>query len=189
VGILSVLFGRNRLKKPDRERFFSVATAADSLAGRTDVVLSGQSGVVFNPVDSGFFQNLDGEIRDLLEVSGRQTNAHHELIDDSFGTRWVVVDDPDFEDLVATVHLVAETISDHGFGDRLIAAVFRLSYEGKPAYWIYNYKSGRFYPFVPLGSQQRDNNAEMRLGVLMETERLPVQKSLEQWYALWGIPF
>lgn len=183
------MFGRNKLKRPDRERFFSVATAADTLAGRTDLVLSGQCGIVFNPVDSGFFQNLDGEIRDLLEVSGRQTDARHQVLDDSFGTRWVVVDDPDFEDLVSTVHLVAETISEHGFGDRLIAAVFRLSYEGKPAYWIYNYKSGSFYPFVPSGAQQRDNNAEMQLGALMETERLPVQKSLEQWYALWGIPF
>lgn len=189
MGILSILFGRNQLKKPNRDRFFSVATAADSLAGRTDVGLSGKAGLVFNPVESGFFQNLDEEIRGLLEISGRQTNARYEVRDDSFGTCWVVVEDPDFEDLVATVHLVAETITDQGFGDRLIAAVFGLNYDGKPAYWIYTYKSGRFYPFVPSGAQQRDNNAEMRLGALMETERLPVQKSLEQWYALWGIPF
>ena len=189
MGILRVLFGRNKLKQPDRERFFAVATAADSLAGRTDVSLSGQAGLVFNPVDSGFFQSLDGEIRSLLEVSGRETSARHEIIDDSFGTRWVVVKDPDFEDLVSTIYLVSETIADHGYGDRLIAAVFGLNYEGQPAYWIYNYKSGRFYPFVPSGAQQRNNNAEMRLGVLMDTERLPVQKGLDQWYALWGIPF
>jgi len=42
---------------------------------------------------------------------------------------------------------------------------------------------------VPSGDKQRDNAAEMRLGVVMEGENIPVEKSLEQWYALWGIPF
>jgi hypothetical protein len=91
--------------------------------------------------------------------------------------------------LVATIHLAAETIAEHGFGDRLLAAVLQFNYEGKNAYWIYSYKRGKFYPFVLLDSQQRDNAAELRLGTLMEGENIPVLKELEQWYALWGIPF
>ena len=36
--------------------------------------------------------------------------------------------------------------------------------QGKPLYWIYNYKRGAFYPFVPSGGeQQRDNERELRL--------------------------
>ena len=42
---------------------------------------------------------------------------------------------------------------------------------------------------VLAGDSQRDNAAEMRLGGLMETEQMPVESSLERWYALWGIPF
>ena len=71
----------------------------------------------------------------------------------------------------------------------MLAAVFSLDYDGKKAYWIYNIKRGRFYPLVVSGPQQRDNAVEMRLGTLMEEEKLPVEKSLESWYALWGIPF
>jgi hypothetical protein len=29
----------------------------------------------------------------------------------------------------------------------------------------------------------------MRLGALMEEEKVPVERNLERWYSLWGIPF
>ena len=189
MGILSALFGRTKLRKPNREDFFAVVTAEASLRGRTDVRTTAQAGIVVNPVESQYFDSLDSEIRDLLRVSGVSTGTRFELRDDSFGTRWVILEDRDFEDLVSTVHLVGETIYDHGFGDRLLAAVFKFRYEGRDAYWIYSYKRGAFYPFMPTGNRQRDNAAEMRLGTVMETERIPVERSLEQWYALWEMPF
>jgi hypothetical protein len=100
-----------------------------------------------------------------------------------------VLDDPDFEDLVTTIHLVGETITEHGFADRLLAAVFRFDFRGSRAYWIYNIKRGSFYPFVIAGERDRDNAAEMRLSAVMEEEQIPVERDLERWYALWGIPF
>ena len=189
MGILSALFGRTKLRKPNREDFFAIVTAAASLRGRTDIRPSEKAGIVLNPVESQYFDTLDTELRDLLRVSGKSTGTQFEVGDDTFGTRWVVLDDRDFEDLVSTIHLVSETIYEHGFGDRLLAAVFKFSYEGGDAYWIYSYKRGAFYPFIPTGERQRDNAAEMRLGTVMETERIPVERSLEHWYALWGMPF
>ena len=189
MGLLGALFGRSKLRKPDRERFFSIVTAAISVSDYADLRLTDFAGIVFNPVESSFFDSLDTELRDLLRISGQATGTRHEITDDGFGTRWVVLDDRDFEDLVSTIHLVTETIIDHGFGDRVLAAAFRFDYEGKKAYWIYNTKRGRFYPLVLAGDKQRDNAAEMRLGALMEKEKIPVEGSLEQWYALWGIPF
>ena len=189
MGLLSVLFGRSKLRKPNRERFFSIVTAADSLQGRTDIRHTDKAGLVFNPVESTFFDNLDSELRDLLRISGHATGTRYEIKDDGFGTRWVVLDDRDFEDLVTTIHLVGETITEHGFGDRLLASVFGFDYERKKAYWVYNIKRGTFYPLVLAGEKQRDNAAEMRLGAVMEEEKIPVERSLEQWYALWGIPF
>ena len=189
MGLLNVLFGRSKLRKPNRESFFSIVTAAFSLRGRTDLRLSERAGIVFNPVESTFFDNLDSELRDLLRVSGHATGVRYEIKDDSFGTRWVVMDDRDFEDLVSTIHMVSETIYEHGFADRILAAVFKFQYERKDAYWIYNYKRGTFYPLIFSGDRQRDNATEMRLGTVMEQEKIPVERSLEQWYALWGIPF
>ena len=189
MGILSTLFGRNKLKKGNREQFFSAITAGISLSGRTDLRLSHKAGLVFNPVESSFFDNLDKELRELLVVSGKATGTKCEVKDDTFGTRWVVLEDEDFDDLATTIHMVGETITDHGFGDRILAAVFGFTYEGKKAYWIYNVKRGIFYPLVLQTERQRDNHAEMRLSGLMQEEKLPLEKNLELWYALWGIPF
>ena len=189
MGILGTLFGRNKLKKPKREKFFSVVTAELSLSGRMDLRSTHRAGIVFNPVESSFFDNLETEIRDLLRVSQSSTGTRFEVKDDTYGTRWIVLDDRDFEDLVSTIHLISETIIEHGFADRLLAAVFGLQYERKDAYWLYNYKRGNFYPMVLTGPQRRDNAAEMRLGSVMEEEKIPVERSLESWYALWGIPF
>lgn len=189
MGIFSALFGRSKLRKPNREKFFSIVSAGMSLEGRTDIRVLHKAGIVFNPVETGFFHNLDSDVRDIIRISGSATGTECQVVDDSFGTRWVVLDDPEFEDLVSLIHTISETIIDAGYGDRLIAAVFGFDYQRKSAYWVYNYKRGRFYPLVLQGDRQRDNSSEMRLGALMEEEKLPMEKSLEQWYALWGIPF
>lgn len=189
MGLLSVLLGRTKPGKPKREQFFAAVTAEAGLQGQTDLRFSHKAGVVFSPVESMFFKNLDTELRDLLRISGRATGTRYEIVDDSHGTLWVVLNDPDFEDLAATLHLVGETVTEHGFGDRLIAAVFGFEYQEMPAYWVYNIKRGTFHPIVLSGEHERDNVAEMRLGALMEEEQVPVEGNLEQWYAIWGIPF
>ena len=189
MGFLSVLFGRTKIRRADRDAYFSIITAADTLRGRTDLRPMEKAGLVFNPVDSTFFENLDSEVRDLLRISSRATGTRYEIVDDTYGTRWVVLVDRDFEDLVSIIHLVGETFTEQGFGDRLIAAVFRFDYEDRRAYWVYNIKRGKFYPLVLAGETERDNRAEMGLSALMEQERMPVERSLEHWYALWGIPF
>ena len=189
MGILSTLFGRSKLKRPSREQFFAIATTAVGLSARSDLNVTNFAGVVFNPVESSFFAELEREMDALLDASQREAGTRFEVKDDGFGTRWVILDDPDFEDLVTTIHIVGETITEHGFGDRLIAAVLRFDFEGKQAYWIYNIKRGKFYPLVMSGRSERDNAAEMRLGALMEEEKVPVEQNLENWYALWGIPF
>ena len=189
MGILSTLFGRPKLKAPSREEFFAIATTAVGLSGRTDLNVTNFAGVVFKPVESSFFAELESELKKLLAVGEEAAGTKFEVKPDHFGTTWVVLDDPDFEDLVTTIHVVGETITEHGFGDRLIAAVLRFDFENKQAYWIYNIKRGKFYPLVLSGQSQRDNAAEMRLGALMEEEKVPVEPNLENWYALWGIPF
>lgn len=189
MSILGTILERSKIKKGSRKKFFSIVTAETGLEGRTDLRRTEKAGLVFNPVESQFFENLDSEMRNLLAVSAGTTGTRYEIRDDGYGTRWVILDDRDFEDLVTTLHIIGEAFTDHGFGDRLIAAVFGLKYEGKKAYWIYYIKRGSFYPVVLSGEKTRDNAAEMRLSALMEEERVPVEKDIEKWYALWGIPF
>ena len=109
--------------------------------------------------------------------------------DDDFGYRWMILSDPDFEDLVVGINAVSTALEAGGYGDRILAAVFPFRDEaGKPVYWIYNYKRGSFYPFVPAqGAQQRDSERELRLKAQIGAE-LPVEAQLERWFPLWDIP-
>ena len=179
MGFLGPLLGRTKLRKGNRENYFSIITAGVSFDGRTDIRFTEKAGLVFSPVESSYFDNLDSELRNLLKVSEKATDTCFEIMDDGYGTRWVLLDDPDFEDLAATLHLVGETVTEHGFGDRLIAAVFGFEYQEMPAYWVYNIKRGTFHPIVLSGEHERDNVAEMRLGALMEEEQVPVEGNLE----------
>ena len=101
----------------------------------------------------------------------------------------MILSDPDMEDLVVGVNAVSTAIQAGGYGDRVLCAVFALrDQRDKRIYWIYNYKRGAFYPFVPAGgAQQRDNERELRLKAQIGAD-LPVEPELERWFPLWGIP-
>ena len=101
----------------------------------------------------------------------------------------MILTDPDFEDLVVGVNGVSTAIQAGGYGERVLAAVFAFrDADDKPLYWIYNYKRGAFYPFVPAGGeQQRDSERELRLQAQIGAD-LPVEAELERWFPLWDIP-
>jgi hypothetical protein len=71
----------------------------------------------------------------------------------------------------------------------VLCAVFAFEDERRrPLYWIYNYKRGFFYPFVPAaGQERRDNERELVLKAQVGAE-LPVEPELTRWFPLWGIP-
>ncbi len=188
MGIQDVLLGRSKPAKSRREALFSIVTAEVTLNTRLNIKSSGKAAVCFKPVEASFFANLDSEIKDLLRLGARSSGTDYQIKDDTLGYRWVILEGRDFDDLVSTIQMVAETIVDEGYEQQLLAAVFGFREGEKDVYWIYNYKRGKFYPFVPEPQQRRDSATELRLRSVMEKE-LPIEPSLEQWYALWGIPF
>ena len=120
-------------------------------------------------------------MEEIVRSTGSENAGSVESTDDEHGYRWMVIGDPDFEDLVVGVNAVSNEIQGGGYGDRILAAVFAFRDEQgrKPLYWIYNYKRGAFYPFVPSGGeQQRDNERELRLKAQIGQD-LPVEPELD----------
>ncbi len=185
MGFLDSLLGKTVLPKARSEKLFAISTAAISLES-LGIVPGGKAAICFKAMDSSRLQAARTEIEELLSLSGRETGTKHAVESDRYGFLWVVLEDRDFEDLVTGIHMVSQTLADHGFGEWLLCAVY-LFKEPRPVYWIYNFKQGSYYPFVPSGESQRDNALEFRLRSLMEKE-LPIQKDLERWYPLWGMP-
>ena len=188
MGIFDALFGRSKPVKSQTEKLFAISTARVTLEMQLGLTPAAHAGVVFRPMQSAVFEDAERELTELLHLSAQESGAEIHQQRDDYGFRWVIVRDEDFEDLVATIHMVSLTLAEKGFRDQLLGAVFRFDKDGRPVYWLYNYKRGTFYPFVPTAGQRRDNGAELRYGALMEKE-LPVEKQTDQWYPLWGIPF
>jgi len=174
--------------------FFAVAamTQAALVFEKTELDLkpAGSAGVCFKPLSSGEFVRAENDLQELLDAVVAETASKLERKSDDLGFEWLVVRDQDFEDLVATVHTVAQELEDRGFGEQLLAALF--PFEGKfkegRVYWIYGFKQGAFWPFVPTGKgQERDNAAELELKAKLEPE-LPIEGDLTRWFGLFDAP-
>lgn len=184
---LDALLGRSRPVKSKLERLFALTTAGITLEVKAELKPAGRAGICFRPVTSSDFDATRREVEDLLAISAKDTTTKVEQTRDKFGYLWIVLEDEDLEDLVATAHMISLTLEEHGFGERLLAAVFKFVSKKGPAYWIYNYKRGAFYPFVPRTGDERDNAEELRIQAIMAKE-MPLEPDLSKWYALWGIP-
>ncbi|HYH88523.1 MAG TPA: hypothetical protein VEX67_04785 [Solirubrobacteraceae bacterium] len=189
MGFLDVLTGKRKIKQPAPDRLFAMATAGVTLETELGLRPSGKAAIVFQPLGTADFEGIVTEMEALVRSTGDENETTIERKDDKFGYRWMVLADPDFEDVVVGVNAVSTELQAGGYGDRLLCAVFAFrDAQDKPVYWIYNYKRGTFYPFVPGGGeQQRDSERELRLQAQIGAE-LPVEAELERWFPLWDIP-
>ena len=190
MGFLDALLGRSRTAKPAKtDRLFAMSTAYVTLSTGHGIETKGVAAIVFQPLATADFEQLVRDMEEIVRSTGSENAGSVESTDDEHGYRWMVLADPDFEDLVVGVNAVSNEIQGGGYGDRILAAVFAFKDEkDRPLYWIYNYKRGAFYPFVPAGGgQQRDNERELRLKAQIGTD-LPVEPELERWFPLWGVP-
>ena len=66
-------------------------------------------------------------------------------------------------------------------------ALFRFEGYEQPVYWIYGFKRGAWWPFVPVGKDKRDNAKELELKSQLEGE-LPIEQDLTRWFGLFNAP-
>jgi hypothetical protein len=188
VGFLDSLFGGGKkLKAPAQDRLFAMTTAQVTFETGMGMKHRPAAGIVFQPLATADFAGIVQETEELLRGQAEDTGTTVESTEDQFGYRWMALRDEDFDDLVVAVNVVSSQLEASGYGDRLLAAVFAFEQDGKPVYFIYNFKRGSYYPFVPSGERNRDNEHELRLKAQVGTE-LPIEPELDRWFPLWEIP-
>ncbi|QZA89432.1 hypothetical protein K0C01_04655 [Salinarchaeum sp. IM2453] len=127
----------------------------------------------------GFETTLD-ELQSIVDATGEEKT---EVREDSHGFRWLIVEDTAAEGLATALQFSAETFLTKGAEDELLAAVFGFE-KDHSAYLIYSFERGRFYPFVPEGTEDRDMQTEFKIqGVLRE--EIPIEDDESEWYPLW----
>lgn len=187
MGIRNVLFGRKKLSEPRDDRLFALSTATVTLQTELGLRTAGKAAVTFKPLSSGVFDRVDNDIESLIKAAARSSGSEVERKTDTYGYEWLIVHDPHIEDQITSVHAVASELTAQGFGAQLLAAAFLFDGGEHPVYFIYGFKLGTFWPFVPIGDEKRDNATELELKAKLEKE-LPIEKDLTKWLALFDAP-
>src|SRR3954468_23368362 len=189
MGIFDALLGgRKKLQTANSDRLFAMATAEVTLETSLNMKSRGVAAIVFQQIASADFKQILTDSEALIKSAVTDTGTKLTQDNDEYGYRWMVFRDDDFEDLVTAVNTVAGELQAGGSGDPVLAAVFSWQDDaGKDVEFIYNFKRGRFYPFVQKPGKERDNEYELRLKAQLEHD-LPFEPELERWFPLWDAP-
>ncbi len=196
MGFFDALLGGGRkLKGPAPDRLFALSTAYVTLDTGHGIRTTGGAAIVFQPLATADFESIASEMEELLRGTGEDTGTTIQTSDDEYGYRWMILRDDEIEDLVVAVNAVSDALAVGGYGDRVLAAVFAFAdSKDRRVYFIYNYKRGHWYPFVPKGAgggqdagHERDGERELQIRAIIGDE-LPIEPELERWFPLWGTP-
>jgi hypothetical protein len=209
MGLLDILTGKRKLAQPAEDRLFAISTAYVTFETTLEITSRGTAAIVFQSLATADFTSIVRDMEEVVRATASDSATAVQTSEDSYGFSWLILqpDDSgggrsgaagsradaepqdDFDSLVVGINAVSSALQSGGYGDRLLCAVFAFQdSRQRPLYWIYNYKRGFFYPFVPAaGAQQRDNERELVLKAQAANE-LPVEPELQRWFALWGIP-
>ena len=161
-----------------------MSTAYVKLEMELELKTSGKAAIVFQPLATSDFEGIVRDMEEVVKGTGEETGTTVTSTDDEFGYRWMILSDPDMEDLVVGVNAVSTAIQGGGYGDRVLCAVFALPRQraASPSTGSTTTSAARFYPFVPAGgAQQRDHERELRLKAQVGAD-LPVEPELERWF-------
>jgi hypothetical protein len=188
MGLLDILTGRRKLAQPAPDRLFAITTAYVTLDSKLEIRSAGDAAIVFQSLETADFTSIVREMNELVTATAGDSATTVETSEDAYGFSWLILRGKEFESLAVGINTVSSALIDGGYGDRILCAVFAFrDAQGRPLYWIYNYKRGSFYPFVPRSDQQRDSQRELVLKAQIGSE-LPVEPDLARWFPLWGIP-
>jgi hypothetical protein len=189
MGLFDALTGRRKIKAPAPDRLFAITTAYIQLEAEHGIRTRGSAALVFQPLATGDFERIVADMEEVLRGTGGETGSVVETSDDDIGYRWMIVRDDDVEDLAVGINAVSDQLQLDGYAERLLCAVFAFQdAKGAPVYFIYNYKRGAWYPFVPQGEgQDRSVERELQMKAIVGAD-LPIEPEVGRWFPLWGIP-
>jgi hypothetical protein len=194
---------RNKNSKPitDSDAIFYLSSATITLETKLGLKSTGRCGLTVKSTSGTYFDEMRNEIQSFLGISKPDFDLEYRTVIDSYGYLWILLTGTSMEDLLAAITAVGDTIDEKGFSSQILASVFEFGQQHKPAitenisnnnstsYLIYNYKSNKFYPFVPLFcNKTRDTESEMRLMATLQ-EEIPFEKDMSLWYPIWDLPF
>ena len=190
MGLLDTILGRSKPVRANLDALFALPTAALTLQSAGGLVSSGHAGVCWKPPPGQGAADAQKEINELV---GDDSGFHHAVAKFDYG--WLLLDDPDLEELVTEIHMANSTLQDNGWGPQLLCSVFGFApgpdapEDARPFRLVYLFKRGTFYPFAPVDpeKERRDIELELRIRTMVGAD-LPVEPDLTRWFPMWDMP-
>lgn len=190
----------HRKSKDSDEGIFSLTSAYITLQTKLGLSSTNRCGICIKNVNGAYFSDTLREVQEFLRISSNEFRTEHALVNDKLGYLWIMLRGMSVEDILVASNGIADTIAERGFRDQMLAAVFEFkkivtpnsdvdSTQLEPQFLVYNYKRERFYPFVPLGAQEkRRSDLELTLMSIISKE-VPWETDMTVWYPMWDMPF
>jgi hypothetical protein len=191
MGFFDTVLGRTKPVKADLDDLFALPSAALTLQAGLDFAPTGLGSVCFKAAEGAAFARTQTDVQELLDSSSAGSAPKVELSKDSFGYTWLLVrhDPADVPGLVTDLHAVNSGLQDAGFGPQLLCSLISFAHaDGRRLALVYLYKRGSFYPFAPLGGdQRRDNALEIEVQGTLAND-MKIEPELTRWFPVWGAP-
>ena len=117
MGLFDTILGRSKPVRANLDALFALPTAALTLQSAGGLVSSGHAGVCWKPPPGQAAADAQKEIAELVG-----DGFGHAV--DSFDYGWLLLDDPDLDELVTKIHMANSTLQDNGWGPQLLCSVF-----------------------------------------------------------------
>jgi hypothetical protein len=192
VGFLDALLGRSKPVKPDLDQLFGIPSAALTLEAAAGYRPTGLGSVCFAAVEGGAFDEVQRQVRALLDADTDRGGAPVEGSQDGYGYSWLLArhTPEELPDLVNDLHAVNSELEANGFGPQLLCSIvgFRNA-AGQSLGLVYLYKRGTFYPFAPMpgGGEKRNSPVELQIKAMLGDD-LRLEQDLSRWFPVWGAP-
>lgn len=185
MGLLDILLGRSKAVPPNLDQLFSLPSAAITLETAAGFRPTGSGSVCFKAAEGGGFTTLREEVDKLLALD----NGKFTSTTDSYGFTWLVrqTAPDDLETLVTDLHAVNTSLVDAGFGNALLCTLVAFTNGSQSVGLVYLYKRGSWYPFVPVGTNRRDNAQELQIKSVVGAD-LNFESDLTRWFPIYGAP-
>jgi hypothetical protein len=180
----------------DSDLIFSLSSSQITLDRKIGLVTTGRCTLIIKTNGGQYFREMEQEVKRFLDALEKEESSavdlHHDTITDYHGYLWIVLYGKRIEDLLAGLTAVGDLVVERGFSNQIHAAVFEFYNErdnNQSSFIVYNYKSNKFYPFVPASHKRKRRNTAEEVRI-METmaDEIPFEKDKDLWHPIWNLP-
>jgi hypothetical protein len=173
----------------DSGSLFSLSSAQITLETKLNLKSTGKAAIGLKNVSGRLFAETVEETKNFLDVSKTDSDLSYRVINDAYDYLWIVLQSGKIENIISSISAVGQTVHDRSFSNQLFVAIFQFrNYNNNKNdhYLVYNYASNKFYPFVPVSKNERDNKIESEI---METigNEIPFERDILLWYPIWNL--